>query len=161
MDGILSDELKQNETFASYVERFSTDAEYRRIANKTIKANYTQSQKENDLAKHIISSIIAMEKEKLYYYMLCESNPSRVLVLKTPTKNAELKNFKDIATLIKANNDTVITLMQLNNMLVSKNQQLTKATEIIQKLYNIVCGRSGDDWELIKQAEQFLRGVEE
>lgn len=93
MDGILSDELKQNETFASYVERFSTDAEYRRIANKTIKASYTQAQKENDLAKHIISSIIAMEKEKLYYYMLCESNPSRVLVLKTPTKNTELKNF--------------------------------------------------------------------
>ena len=25
--------------------------------------------------------------------MLCESNPSRVLVLKTPTKNTELKNF--------------------------------------------------------------------
>lgn len=40
-------------------------------------------------------------------------------------------------------------------------EQLTKAKEIIQKLYNIVCGRSGDDWELIKQAEQFLREVEE
>ena len=35
-------------------------------------------------------------------------------------ENAELKGTKDIATLIRANNDTVITLMQLNNMLVSK-----------------------------------------
>ena len=41
-------------------------------------------------------------------------------------ENAELKSIKDIATLISANNDTVITLMQLNNMLVSKNQQLKK-----------------------------------
>ena len=39
-------------------------------------------------------------------------------------------------------------------------EQLTQAKEIIQKLYNIVCGRSGDDWGLIKQAEKFIREVE-
>lgn len=47
-------------------------------------------------------------------------------------ENAELKGLKDVATLISANNDTVVTLMQLNNMLVGKNQQLTKAKEIIK-----------------------------
>lgn len=40
-------------------------------------------------------------------------------------------------------------------------EQLTKAKEIVQKLCDIVCGRSGDDWELIKQAERFIREVEE
>lgn len=80
---------------------------------------------------------------------------------KLEKENAELKNLEDVAILIKANNDTVITLMQLNNNLVSKSQQLTKAKEIIQKLYNIVCGRSGDDWGVIKQAEKFIREVEE
>jgi hypothetical protein len=49
-------------------------------------------------------------------------------------ENAELKGLKDVATLIRANNDTVTTLMQLNNMLVSKTQQLTKAKEIIKTL---------------------------
>ena len=49
-------------------------------------------------------------------------------------ENAELKGIKDIETLIRANNDTVITLMQLNNMLV--NQQLTKAKELIKRLVN-------------------------
>mgnify|MGYP004459317445 FL=1 len=40
------------------------------------------------------------------------------------------------------------------------NDQLTKAKEIIEKLYNQVYGRCGADWELIEQAEQFLnRGV--
>ena len=49
-------------------------------------------------------------------------------------ENAELKGLKDVATLIRANNDTVVTLMQLNNKLVSKNQQLTNAKEIIKEL---------------------------
>ena len=47
-------------------------------------------------------------------------------------ENAELKGIKDVATLIRANNDTVTTLMQLNNNLVSKRQQLTEAKEIIK-----------------------------
>lgn len=35
-------------------------------------------------------------------------------------------------------------------------KQLTKAKEIIQKLNDIVCGRRGDAWELIEQAEEWL-----
>ena len=70
-------------------------------------------------------------------------------------ENAELKGLKDVATLIRANNDTVTTLMQLNNMLVSKNQQLTKAKDILRM---IVYWKS-DKKELlnfINKAEQFL-----
>ena len=82
-------------------------------------------------------------------------------------ENAELKGIKDIATLIRANNDTVITLIQLNNMLVSKNQQLTKAKEIIKKFSEFVNDEVEYDpthtqeyrdlWiELCEKAEQFL-----
>ena len=39
-------------------------------------------------------------------------------------------------------------------------ERLTKAKEIIKRLNDIVCGRSGDDWELIEQAEQFISEVE-
>ena len=77
-------------------------------------------------------------------------------------ENAELKGLKDVATLIRANNDTVITLMQLNNMLVSKNQQLTKAKEIIREYINLdyiqlsPCDKVID---LRDKAEQFISGV--
>ena len=82
-------------------------------------------------------------------------------------ENAELKGIKDIATLIRANNDTVITFMQLNNMLVSKNQQLTKAKEILKKFSEFVNNEVEFDpehpqehidlWiELCEKAEQFL-----
>ena len=50
-------------------------------------------------------------------------------------ENAELKGLKDVATLIRANNDTVVTLMQLNNKLVSKSQQLIKAKELLKRCY--------------------------
>lgn len=82
-------------------------------------------------------------------------------------ENAELKGIKDIATLIRANNETVITLMQLNNMLVSKNQQLAKAKEIIKKFSEFANNtiefdpehpqEHTDLWdELCEKAEQFL-----
>lgn len=85
-------------------------------------------------------------------------------------ENSELKGIKDIATLIRANNDTVITLMQLNNMLVSKNQQLTKAKEIIKKFSEFVNNEVEFDpehpqehtdlWnELCEKAEQFISEV--
>lgn len=43
---------------------------------------------------------------------------------------------------------------------VKAQKQLAKAKEIIQKLYDQVCGRSGDDWKVLEQAEQFLKELE-
>ena len=79
-------------------------------------------------------------------------------------ENAELKGIKDVATLIRANNDTVITLMQLNNMLVSRNQQLTKAKEIINEFldFESSCMERGiyiSD-KIRTEAKQFLNEVE-
>lgn len=78
-------------------------------------------------------------------------------------ENAELKGIKDVATLIRANNDTVITLMQLNNKLVSKSQQLTKAKEIIKRIlpYTTLTSDEETDYYLrkyYKEAEDFIRG---
>lgn len=76
-------------------------------------------------------------------------------------ENAELKGLKDVATLIRANNDTVTTLMQLNNLLVSKNQQLTKAKEIIKNLLSAYTSYADSfddrDNEIVAEAEQFLK----
>lgn len=73
-------------------------------------------------------------------------------------ENTELKGIKDVATLIRANNDTVTTLMQLNNMLVSKRQQLTEAKEIIKIMKHLLF----DVWGYIaipleKRVNNFLK----
>lgn len=43
---------------------------------------------------------------------------------------------------------------------VKAQKQLAKVKEIIQKLYDQVCGRSGDDLKVLEQAEQFLKELE-
>jgi len=72
-------------------------------------------------------------------------------------ENAELKGLKDVATLIRANNDTGITLMQLNNMLVSKSQQLAQAKSYIKYFVGILKNLGADKEELVIEAEQFLK----
>ena len=73
-------------------------------------------------------------------------------------ENAELKGIKDIATLIRANNDTVITLMQLNNILVNKNQQLTKAKELLTKWVELFKPKGGNipPTPIQVETEQFI-----
>ena len=70
-------------------------------------------------------------------------------------ENAELKGIKDVATLIRANNDTVTTLMQLNNKLVSKEQQLTKAKELLERLLITSC--NSDVLNLLPNCSEVLR----
>lgn len=73
-------------------------------------------------------------------------------------ENAELKGIKDIAILVRANNDTVITLMQLNNMLVSTNQQLTKAKELLTKWVELFKPKGGNipPTPIQVETEQFI-----
>lgn len=93
LNGNPSEELMKNEIFAAYKAEFSDNKVAKNIKKKRVTARYTQSMKDAELAKHILDSIRNMEKEKLYYFMLCESNPQSVIVVKSPTKTAETKKF--------------------------------------------------------------------
>lgn len=93
LDGNPSKELMKHEIFTAYQATFSDNAAAKTIMKKRITARYTQAMKDYDLTKYILDSIRNEEKEKLYYFMLCESNPQSVVVVKSPTKTAENKKF--------------------------------------------------------------------
>ena len=93
LDGKPSDDLMNHEIFAAYKAAFSKNTEAKKIKKKKISARYTQAMKDTDLAKHIMDSIRNVEKEKLYYFMLCESNPQPVVVVKSPTKTADIFSY--------------------------------------------------------------------
>ena len=93
LNGNPSEDLMKHEIFTAYKAEFSNNTVAKNIKKKKINARYTQSMKEAELAKHILDSIRNMEKDKLYYFMLCESNPQSVIVVKSPTKTAETKKF--------------------------------------------------------------------
>ena len=86
------------EMFSSYISKFEDDKNARDIKekikkakNKTLSGKYTQDDKDkklvelnNELESYVLDSIIAIEKEKLLYFMLAESNKQKVLVVRTP-----------------------------------------------------------------------------
>lgn len=93
LNGNPSEDLMQCDIFAAYQTAFSDNTLAKNIKKKKVTARYTQSMKDTELAKHILDSICSVEKDKLYYFMLCESNPQPVIVIKSPTKTAEIKKF--------------------------------------------------------------------
>ena len=96
------------------------------------------------------------ELEKRCNELFFQVNEKTERIAELEKENAELKGLKDVATLIRANNDTVTTLMQLNNMLVSKTQQLTKAKELLKRCYENYIYLE----PLRSEIEQFLSEVE-
>ena len=93
LNGNPSEDLMKHEIFTAYKAEFSNNTVAKNIKKKRITARYTQDMKDAELAKHIVDSIRNVEKDKLYYFMLCESNPQSVIVVKSPTKTAETKKF--------------------------------------------------------------------
>ena len=93
LNGNPSEELMKHEIFAAYHAKFFNNTVAKKIKKKKVTARYTQSMKDAELAKHVIDSIRNIEKDKLYYFMLCESNPQSVIVVKSPTKTAETKKY--------------------------------------------------------------------
>lgn len=107
---------------------------------------------------------LGFSRRDLFNIAMEYAEPREKRIAELEKENVELKGIKDVATLIRANNDTVTTLMQLNNMLVSRNQQLTKATEIIKELLNLPFASDeevfADVSTILGKAEQFLSEVE-
>ena len=103
--------------------------------------------KDMGVRKPCKEAFLAGLKEKVSYL---EDN---LRVARKDRENLQLKVGKGLKEFIK---DCPYSALKLyaNGYYV---EQLTKAKEIIQKLCDIVCGRSGDDQELLDRAEQFLR----
>lgn len=93
LNGNPSEELMKHEIFAAYHAEFFNNTVAQKIKKKKVTSRYTQSMKDAELAKYVIDSIRNIEKDKLYYFMLCESNPQSVIVVKSPTKTTETKKF--------------------------------------------------------------------
>ena len=92
------DALSGYEMFSSYISKFEDDKKARDLKekiknakNKTLRGKYTQDVKDKELAdlnnrleSYVLDSIIAIEKEKLLYFMLAESNRQKIVFVRTP-----------------------------------------------------------------------------
>lgn len=80
--------------FQEYVKRAEDSTRYKQIRDKKLSKKYLESDRNAELKAYIEASVRNTEKEKLYYYLLAQSNPSQVVVLRSPHDSREEKNKK-------------------------------------------------------------------
>lgn len=93
LKGELTDSFISEERIKGYVEiLFGGKASFLSDEAKRIRERYgklSQEEKEKQEADAKLDFVQAMEKEKLYYYLLAASNSCRVLVMKSPENTKE------------------------------------------------------------------------
>lgn len=85
--------LLENELFEEYVEDFEKSTEYRKIVKKKVTKRYTQNDKNKELEKTKIAYVKAIEQEKATYFAIANAQSRDVVIVKSPTDNAGMKQF--------------------------------------------------------------------
>ncbi len=93
LSGKPSKNLLESDIFKTYQKEFekSTDIILRK-KQKTFK-ELSPTEQEQELNKLYIHYLTVSEKEKLYYFILASLNPQKVLIVRSPSKNTEMKDF--------------------------------------------------------------------
>jgi len=93
LENKLSEEFFEFEIVKQYLKEFEKWGELKDLKkSKSFKELPTKEQKEKT-DKLLYEFIASIEKEKLYYFILASLNPQNVLVIRSPSKNAEMKDF--------------------------------------------------------------------
>jgi len=88
-----SKELLENEIFVSYRKEFDNWSEVKNRKKQRTFKSLNKEEQERQLEERFISYLISNEKEKLYYFVLASLNPQKVLIIRSPSKKTEIKEF--------------------------------------------------------------------
>lgn len=93
LKGEYSEELFAYELFEEYEKDFNNSTVIKNLKKaKQFKAK-TKQEQEKELEKRLLDSVITIEKDKLYYFMLAYHNPQKVLIVKSPSDKKAIKEF--------------------------------------------------------------------
>lgn len=88
-----SDNLLATDLFKDYKTDFDSRADIKKLKEaKQFKAK-TAAEQETELEKRFLKYLQDTEQQKLYYFILANSNPQKVLIVKSPNDNKEQKQF--------------------------------------------------------------------
>ena len=93
LHGKPSAELLACELFQNYKKDFDQSSDIKKLASQTFFKNYNPEQKQTEFKKRFLAYLQKIEKDKLFYYVLCFSNQQKVLIVKSPSDNKEQKQF--------------------------------------------------------------------
>ena len=91
--GNLSEPLLEYDLFKDYKADFDGSTEVVNLKKtKSFQGDSVQKQ-DDELNKRFLKYLQAIEKDKLYYFILAFNNPQKVLIVKSPTDNKKQKQF--------------------------------------------------------------------
>jgi type I restriction-modification system DNA methylase subunit len=123
LDGMPNQKLLNSEIFKDYSKEFNNWSE---IKNRKKQPSFKALSKEIqqiELDKRFLSYLQDCEKSKLYYYVLANLNPQDVLIIKSPSKTNEIKEFLGYEWSSAKGNEGIkyIGDIEIENFLISEN----------------------------------------
>jgi len=93
LDSEISDELNEYEILKDYRTEFDGSTEIKNLKSKKFFKDLSKPEQELELNKRFTEFVRQIERDKLYYFILAFTNPQKLLIIKSPTSNAEQKEF--------------------------------------------------------------------
>lgn len=121
------DRLLENELFEEYVEDFEKSADYKKIVKKRLTARYSQDDKNSEIEKAKIVYVKGIEQEKATYFAIANAQARDVVIVKSPTDNAKMKQFLGYEWSKRKGQEGIKYIganLSDNEMEVSKNQAI-------------------------------------
>lgn len=81
------------ELFSEYKKSFSKSADAKRILKKKVTSKYTDEMRQNEYANQETAYIRNIEKEKVIYFSITNSQTNPVVVVKSPKDNSDIQKF--------------------------------------------------------------------
>jgi len=93
LKGEPNEKLLETDIFKEYRKEFDKWSEIKNLKKKTTYKALSSVKKDAEINKRFFAYLTENEKEKLYYFVLASQNPQKVLIVKSPTKTTEIKEF--------------------------------------------------------------------
>jgi len=138
LTGKPSEELLKTEIFVDYKKAFDNLTEIKNLKKpKSAFSKKTKAEQETELQKRFTDYLQAIEKDKLYYFVLASENKQKVLVVKCPTENKEQKQFLGYEWSSAKGNEGIKYINQLNVVSDIDDAETKELVQKISGLHNI------------------------
>ncbi len=138
LSGKPSDELLKTEMFADYKKAFDNLTEIKNLKKpRSAFSKKTKAEQETELEKRFSAYLKAIEKDKLYFYVLASENKQKVLVVKSPTDNKKQKQFLGYEWSSAKGNEGIKYINQNNSALDIEDAETKEFIQKTQGLHNI------------------------
>ena len=85
--------LLDTDIFKDYKKEFDKWSDTKNLKKKSTFKALSTDKKEIEIQKRFVAYITRNEIEKLYYFVLASQNPQKVLIIKSPSKTTQMKEF--------------------------------------------------------------------